>query len=114
MNDKLKFGSSGTILIVVAFLIWGLFPLYFKTIQIVSPLEILSHRIIWSVLFLLIIVAIKKQTHKIIEIFYSPRNIITLICTATLISGNWLVFIWAILNNHVMEASFGYFISPIF
>lgn len=114
MKNGLKFNSSGTILIIIAFLTWGIAPIYFKSIQMVSPLEILSHRIIWSVVFLIIIIAAKSQLHKIYEVFQSPRNLIPLICTATLISSNWLVFIWAILNSHLMEASFGYFISPIF
>ncbi len=114
MKNGLKFNSSGTLMIVIAFLTWGVAPIYFKSIQVVTPLEILSHRIIWSIVFLIIITSAKRQLHKITEIFKSPRNIITLICTATLISSNWLVFIWAILNNHLMEASFGYFISPIF
>ena len=114
MKNGLKFKSSGTILIIIAFFTWGITPLYFKSIQMVSPLEILSHRILWSIVFLVLIIAAKKELHKIIEVFYSPRKIIVLICTAALISSNWLVFIWAILNNHLMEASFGYFISPIF
>ncbi len=114
MKNGLKFNSSGTFLIIIAFLTWGIAPIYFKSIQMVSPLEILSHRIIWSVVFLIIIIAAKRQLHKIYEVFQSPRNLIPLICTATLISSNWLVFIWAILNNHLIEASFGYFISPIF
>jgi chloramphenicol-sensitive protein RarD len=114
MKNKLNFNSSGTLLVIIAFLTWGIAPIYFKSIQMVSPLEILSHRIIWSVLFLFLIITSKNQLYKIIETFQSPRNIFTLICTAILISSNWLIFIWAILNNHLMEASFGYFISPIF
>lgn len=114
MKDRFPLQTSGTILILIAFFSWGLSPIYFKSIQMVSPLEILSHRIIWSIFFLLIIIYLKNELHKFKEVFYSPRSIITLICTATLISCNWLVFIWAILNNHLMEASFGYFISPIF
>lgn len=114
MKDKLKSSTYGIIFIIIAFLSWGLTPIYFKALQTVNPLEILAHRILWSILFLITIVAYKKQIHKLIEVFYSPKNLATLICTSILISVNWLTYIWAILNNHLMESSFGYFISPIF
>lgn len=114
MKDKLKSSTYGIIFIIIAFLSWGLTPIYFKALQTVNPLEILAHRILWSILFLITIVAYKKQMHKLIKVFYSPKNLATLICTSILISVNWLTYIWAILNNHLMESSFGYFISPIF
>ncbi len=114
MKDKLKSSTYGIIFIIIAFLSWGLTPIYFKALQTVNPLEILAHRILWSIFFLMTIVAYKKQIYKLIEVFYSPKKIATLICTSILISANWLTYIWAILNNHLMESSFGYFISPIF
>ncbi|APJ04098.1 EamA family transporter RarD [Silvanigrella aquatica] len=106
--------SSGTIFVVAALLTWGINPIYFKSVQNVSSGEILCHRIIWAVVFLLFFVFFKKEFNKILEIFYSPRKLLTLALTAVLISSNWITFIWAILNNHLMEASFGYFISPLF
>lgn len=114
MKEDSKSSGYRILFVLIAFLSWGIAPLYFKTLQSVQPLEILAHRVLWSILFLFAIIAYKKQIHKIIEVFYSPKNLATLICTAILISGNWLTYIWAILNNHLLEASFGYFISPIF
>ncbi|APJ04099.1 EamA family transporter RarD [Silvanigrella aquatica] len=105
--------SAGIILVLISFLIWGTAPLYFKSVETVSPLEILCHRIIWSLLFLLIIIISKRNLYKIWEVFKSPRFLFILITTATLISLNWLAYIWSIVNHHLMEASFGYFISPI-
>ena len=105
---------SGTVLIIIAFLGWGFTPLYFNSVAQVSPFEIVAHRIIWSIVFLIIITITKNQFHKIIEILKSPRYLFILICTALLISSNWLIFIWAVLNKHLIEGSLGYFISPIF
>ena len=114
MKETFKFNFSGTTLILISLLIWGVAPIYFKSVQMVSSLEILAHRIIWSLFFLLFVIIIKKKLHKIIEIFYAPRILFTLTCTAILISCNWLLYIWAILNNHLLEATFGSFITPIF
>lgn len=109
-----KISQSGTAMIVISLLLWGIMPIYFKLIQIVSPFEILAHRIIWSFVFLFIILSFKKQLSNVIKIFYMPKFMLTLTTTALLIACNWIVFIWAIISEHLVEASFGYFISPIF
>ncbi|WP_158999561.1 EamA family transporter RarD [Pigmentibacter ruber] len=114
MKNKVSSTTYGTILVLIAFFTWGLSPFYFKSINMVNPFEILAHRILWSILFLFAIIAMKKQIFKIIEVFYSPKAILTLACTAILISANWFTYIWAVINNHLTESSFGYFISPIF
>ncbi len=114
MKNKINSTTYGTLLILVTFISWGITPFYFKSINMVNPFEILAHRILWSILLLFIIIASKKQILKIIETFYSPKTILTLICTALLISANWFSYIWAVINDHLTEASFGYFIAPIF
>lgn len=114
MNIKTNSNAYGTLLILITFITWGITPLYFKAINMVNPFEILCHRVLWSILFLFFIVIIKKQFNNLFEIFSSPRVILTLILTAFLISANWFTYIWAVINNHLTESSFGYFISPIF
>ncbi|MEI8346509.1 MAG: EamA family transporter RarD [Pseudomonadota bacterium] len=104
----------GIAMLISAFLIWGATPIYFKAVKEVSPLEILAHRIVWSFFFLMLVVLIKKQFANLKKILSSKRNLIILLCSTTLVSTNWLVYIWAVLNNHIMDASLGYFILPIF
>ena len=93
-----------------AYLFWGVIPVYFKLIDHVSPWEILSHRIVWSVVLLLCILFYSKQLDALkVEL----RVILQLVATASLLSINWLVFIYAIVNSNIVETSLGYFINPI-
>lgn len=105
--------TSGTFMLIGAFLIWGLSPLYFKSIGSVPPIEIVAHRAIWSFLLLLCILAYKKQVHQFFKVFKTPSTLFLLLFTTLLVSFNWLLYIWAVLNHQLIEASFGYFITPI-
>lgn len=104
---------QGVLFALAAFFIWGTSPVYFKLIQQVPSLEILSHRIIWSFVFLLLLLFATHSWHKIMSLCKTPHKLALLIVTACLISGNWLLFIWAINNNHILDASLGYFINPL-
>lgn len=96
-----------------AYLIWGISPLYFKHIDVLPVFEIISHRVIWSVLFLAIILTVIGQWPRFIKLLKSPK-LMGLLCLSTaLISTNWLVFIWSINNDHMLDASLGYFINPL-
>ncbi|WP_223671064.1 EamA family transporter RarD [Kangiella shandongensis] len=104
--------KAGYIFALGAFMIWGLAPIYFKAVQEVSPLEILAHRVAWSVpVVLLIMWAIKRPFPK--GILKDKKTLGLLVLTSVLISGNWLVFTWAVTNDRVLETSLGYFINPL-
>ncbi|HEY9031318.1 MAG TPA: EamA family transporter RarD [Kangiella sp.] len=104
---------AGYIYGILAFVIWGLAPIYFKALEGVSALEILAHRVAWSVpVVLLIMWAIKRPFPK--NILQDKKTISILIITSILISGNWLAFTWAVTNERVLETSLGYFINPLF
>jgi chloramphenicol-sensitive protein RarD len=103
---------TGILSAASAFLCWGLFPLYFHAIGEVPPLQILAHRMLWSLLFLLIVLAVRRQWAWL-NLLRQPRVVASFIASAVLLSVNWLIYIWAVNNGHVIEASLGYFINPL-
>jgi chloramphenicol-sensitive protein RarD len=103
---------SGILSAASAFLCWGLFPIYFHAIGDVPPMQILAHRMLWSLLFLVIVLAVRKQWAWL-ELARKPRVLGMFIASALLLSGNWLVYIWAVTSGHVIDASLGYFINPL-
>ena len=104
---------KGAIFACLAFLMWGLAPIYFKLIQHVSAFEILMHRVIWSVVFLVLVVSVLRYWGKIKRIIVQPKLLLMLVITSTLLGFNWGLFIWAINNNHMLDASLGYYINPL-
>ena len=103
----------GVLYALGAYLIWGISPLYFKHMDALPVFEIISHRVIWSVLFLAIILTVTSGWNRFIKLLKSPK-LMALLCVSTgLISINWLVFIWSINNAHMLDASLGYFINPL-
>ncbi|MFB1015021.1 MAG: chloramphenicol-sensitive protein RarD [Alteromonadaceae bacterium] len=105
---------SGIINAISAYFLWGFAPIYFKLINTISPGEILIHRILWSSLLLLVIIMITRKWHKFTSILKQPKLILKLTVSASLLAVNWFLFIWAINNNHLLDASLGYFINPLF
>jgi chloramphenicol-sensitive protein RarD len=103
---------TGILSAALAFLCWGLFPLYFHAIGEVPPMQILAHRIVWSLLFLLIVLAVRRQWAWL-GLLRQPRVLGSFIASAVLLSVNWLIYIWAVNSGHVIEASLGYFINPL-
>ncbi|KKJ75152.1 chloramphenical resistance permease RarD [Kiloniella litopenaei] len=104
---------QGFFLALAAFLWWGLTPLYFKLVEAAGPLEVLSHRVIWSLVLLAVLLLARKRWPEIKETFSSPKIWGWLLLSALLIAVNWLVFIWSISNGHLVEASLGYYINPL-
>jgi len=92
---------------------WGLFPLYWPLLQPASALEIVSHRAVWTMVFCIIVLAITHALKSTLATFKRPKVAVKLFTTTILISINWLVYIWATNNNHVVEASLGYYINPL-
>ncbi|MBH0062591.1 EamA family transporter RarD [Pseudoalteromonas sp. NZS71] len=104
---------KGAIFACLAFFMWGLAPIYFKLIQHVSAFEILMHRVVWSVVFLVLVVSVLKYWDKVKRIIVQPKLLLMLVITSTLLGFNWGLFIWAINNNHMLDASLGYYINPL-
>ena len=94
-----------------AFLWWGIAPLYFKAVKQVPSLEILAHRVVWSVALLVVIVAAMGRLRDLRPAVRGRLHMY--VATTALVSVNWLLFIWAVNNDHVLEASLGYFINPL-
>ncbi len=105
--------NKGVLFALGAFLIWGVCPLYFKLLTHVSPGEILSHRIIWSCVLLLILLLASRRFYRVQAVLRQPRQLLNLTLSALLVAGNWLLFIWSVNNNHLLEASLGYYINPL-
>jgi len=105
--------QNGVYLAIAAFVWWGLAPIYFKTLTGVDAFEIMAHRMIWSVVTLIPLMLILKRSFRILKIFRTPKLLSSLLLTGVLISTNWLIFVWAISNERVLETSLGYFINPL-
>ena len=94
-------------------MIWGAFPLYWPLLQPANPLEIVSHRAVWSLFFCLIALGLSKQLKSTYALLKNPRVFIRLLLAAALISVNWIVYIWGVNNGHVVECALGYYINPL-
>lgn len=98
---------------VSAYSLWGAFPLYWPLLEPANPLEIVSHRAVWTLVFCFIVLAATKALKSTLVTLKRPTVAIKLFLSSLLISINWLVYIWATNNEHVVEASLGYYINPL-
>lgn len=96
-----------------AYFIWGIAPAYFKLVKEVPATEIMTHRVIWSALFMLLLITLTRSWTQVRSVLAQPKKVLLLALTAVTIGGNWLLFIWAVNNQHMLEASLGYFINPL-
>jgi chloramphenicol-sensitive protein RarD len=96
-----------------AFLAWGVSPIYWKALQSVPALEIVAHRVVWSFMFLAVLMLVQGRWSEFRSALGSPRNILVLSLTTLLVSGNWLLYIWAVNAGHLLQASLGYYINPL-
>ncbi|MFV0481386.1 MAG: EamA family transporter RarD [Campylobacteraceae bacterium] len=110
---KYSDSTIGIICAFGAFFMWGIFPIYFKAIDYISPYEVLVHRIFWSFIMLLIILFFIKGFGKVKDIFLNRKKLIPLFITSILITSNWLIYIIAVMEAKIAEASLGYFINPL-
>ncbi len=104
---------SGTVYAALAFFCWGLFPLYFHTIKDVPSMEILVHRVLWCMLFLIGVLTWRRQWGFLATMRERPKVVGSFVLSSLFLSGNWFVYIWAVNNDHVLDASLGYFINPL-
>ena len=96
-----------------AYVCWGLFPLYFRQLTGIAAEQVLAHRVVWSLVFLLAVLAVRRQWSWLGPALRQPRVLGAFIASALLLSVNWWVYIWAVSNGHVVDASLGYFITPM-
>lgn len=104
--------STGILLGVTGYLLWGLFPLFFVLLDTVAPIEVVAHRVIWSLFVVVLLLLVGKQWHAFTGAF-NRRNVIILGSAAIFLSINWLVYVYAVDTNQVVQASLGYFMNPL-
>ncbi len=105
--------SLGLIFGLSAYILWGLFPLYWPLLKPASAYEIVAHRAVWTLIFCLVVLAFHKKLRHTISQLRNTRTLLGLAATSALISVNWIVYIWATNSGHVVEASLGYYINPL-
>ncbi|TVY00393.1 EamA family transporter RarD [Cohnella terricola] len=104
---------NGLLNAICAYIIWGLLPLYWKWFETVPAGEILSHRIVWSFVFVAGLITLQKRWKELKLVLKDRGTLLPLIASSILITVNWLVFIWAVNNGHVVETSLGYYLTPL-
>ncbi|ACA88804.1 MULTISPECIES: EamA family transporter RarD [Shewanella] len=105
--------NKGIASAICAYTLWGFAPLYFKLLDQVSATEILIHRVIWSFIFVTLLMMMFGGFSRLRQVLKRPKQLMVLTLTSVLIAGNWLLFIWAVNNDHMLDASLGYFINPL-
>ncbi|WP_386005239.1 EamA family transporter RarD [Thalassotalea marina] len=110
-NNEQKLGVVNAI---AAYLMWGLAPIYFKTLESVNADEIMVHRVVWSSVLLLLFVFATARIRAVISTLVQPGVLIKLTISACFLGFNWFLFIWAVNNDHILDASLGYYINPLF
>lgn len=98
---------------VGAYVLWGFFPLYWPLLKPATPIEILAHRIVWSLVFCVLLLVFNKRIRHAIALLRSPRTLGMLTIAAIFLSVNWGVYIWAVNHNYVVESALGYYINPL-
>jgi chloramphenicol-sensitive protein RarD len=97
---------------LIAYGIWGFFPLYFHQLNHVSPMDVLSNRAVWAFAFVGILLTLRQRWHKVLAVFRQPRQLAMLALAALLVGSNWLMFLWAVGHQQVVASSLGYFLTP--
>lgn len=113
MKNKITNKYIGILYAFLAFVLWGILPFYWKILKEVSTEEILSNRILWSFVFVSILMTLFKQWDKFIITLKNKRNLILIFLCSIMITVNWFTYIWAVNNYHIVDTSFGYYINPL-
>ncbi|SEQ58047.1 chloramphenicol-sensitive protein RarD [Amphritea atlantica] len=113
MQTDLQSPSRGIFFALCAYGMWGMFPIYFKSVASVGPFEVLSHRIIWSVIFIALFIVATGRWQELSKHIRQKKLLLKLAFSAILISVNWVVFIWSVGQGHILDTSMGYFINPL-
>ena len=104
---------SGFILGLLAYALWGILPIYFKIIEVLPATDIVAHRVLWSLPFLAVLIALTRGWQKVRAAVAERRTIAILLVTALLIGGNWLLYVYAVTSDRILAASFGYYLNPL-
>lgn len=105
--------NPGLLYAALAYIAWGLFPIYFKQLVQVNAFEVVMHRMVWSSVFLMGVLVVLKRWAWLRDVARQPRVLLAFGLSALLLSANWSVYVWAVQNAHVLDASLGYFILPL-
>ncbi|MCP3709166.1 EamA family transporter RarD [Paraburkholderia sp. CNPSo 3274] len=105
--------NPGILYAFAAFVLWGLFPIYFKTLHQIPALEMLAHRMAWSLLFVIAVLVVRRHWRWFGPTLRDRRLLGRFVASAVLLSANWGTYIWAVNAGHIVEASLGYFINPL-
>jgi chloramphenicol-sensitive protein RarD len=105
--------NPGLLYAALAYAMWGLFPLYFRQVAAVSSFEIVVQRCVWALLVLVIALSLMRRWSWLGQVLRQPRQLALFGLSALLLSANWLVYVWAVNHERVIDASLGYFITPL-
>lgn len=105
--------NRGVLAGIAAYLIWGFLPIYLKALQVVPSFQIMLHRLVWSCLFVLLLIVLRKEWPKFRASIASRRVLMFYSLTAVLLASNWLIYIYGVNSGQVIETSLGYFINPL-
>ncbi|HTR10948.1 MAG TPA: EamA family transporter RarD [Paraburkholderia sp.] len=105
--------NPGILYAFAAFVLWGLFPVYFKTLHQIPALEMLAHRMAWSLVFVVAVLVVRRHWRWLGPTLRDRRLLVRFVASAVLLSANWGIYIWAVNAGHIVEASLGYFINPL-
>jgi chloramphenicol-sensitive protein RarD len=108
-----KSSGQGFAFGVAAYALWGVLPIYFKAFRDVPAVDIVAHRVLWSVPFLAVIIAVSRGWQKVRAVLGQPKTLGVLAVTALLIGGNWLLYVYAVTSGHILASSFGYYLNPL-
>src|SRR5437764_8595929 len=98
---------------IAAYGLWGVLPIYFKLLKGVGAVDIVAHRVLWSLPFLALLITIARARDKVRDAVTRPKTLGVLALTALLIGGNWLLYVYAVISDHILAASFGYYLNPL-
>lgn len=98
---------------IAAYALWGVMPIYFRQIASIPSLDIVAHRIVWSLLILGLLLTVARAWNEVVAALRNRRVILTLLLTAVLIGTNWLLYVYAINNGHILAGSLGYYLNPL-
>ncbi len=105
--------NRGVLFGLGAYLMWGFFPIYFKALHSVPALEIVFHRVVWSFLFLALVILLRRDWQKFQKMVADRKTLAIYTLAAALLAANWLIYVWGVNAGYVVETSLGYFINPL-